>query len=90
MVECVPSGDVVDEECPGSASIVTTGYRAKTLLTSSVPDLEFDLLAVDCDHSSAELDAYSEVVDGLEPLVCELEEETGLANACVADYDVFE
>ena len=46
-----------------------------------VPDLELDLLALDVDHARAELDADGEVVHGLKPLVSELEQEAGLANA---------
>jgi len=48
------------------------------------------LFGVNGDHAGAELDADGEVVDGLEPLVCKLEQETGLAHAGVTDDDVFE
>ncbi len=56
----------------------------------SVPDLKFDLFGIDGDHARAELDANSDIVDRQEPLVCELEQKTGLAHGGVADYDVFE
>ena len=43
--------------------------------TYRVPDLQFDLLAIDCDHSSAELDANSKIMDWLETFVGELQEQ---------------
>ena len=46
-----------------------------------VPNLELDLLSVDGDHARAKLDANREVVDGLEPLVGELQQQARLADA---------
>ena len=54
----------------------------KPTLTDRVPDLQFDLLALDVDHPGAELPPDGQVVDGLEALVRELEEEAGLAHPC--------
>lgn len=48
--------------------------RAQTP-TYRVPDLELDLLLIDGDHASAELDADRQVVHGLEALVGELEQQ---------------
>ena len=50
-------------------------------LTYGIPDLKFDLLSLDVDHASAELDSDGEVVHGLEALVCELEKQARFANA---------
>ena len=49
-----------------------------------------DLFLVNVDHARAELYANGEIVNGLKPLVGELEQQTGLADARVADYNVFE
>ena len=51
--------------------------------THRVPDLELDLLPLDVDHASTELDADGEIVHRLEPLVRELEQQAGLAHPCV-------
>lgn len=49
-----------------------------------VPNLELDGLVVDGDHPGAELDADGEVMDGLEPLVGELQQQARLANTCTS------
>ena len=48
--------------------------------TDRVPDLQFDLFPLDVDHAGPELDHNGEVVHRLEPLVCELQEQAGLAH----------
>ena len=48
--------------------------------THRVPDLELDLLPLDVDHASTELDADGEIVHRLEPLVRELEQQARLAH----------
>ncbi len=81
VVECVPAGDVVDEERPGRPAVVGAGDGAERLLPGRVPDLELDLLPLDVDHAGAELHAYGQVVHGLEPLVRELQQQARLAHA---------
>ena len=53
-----------------------------------VPDLQLDLLVVNVNHPRAELDPDGEVVHLLEPLVRELQQQTGLADARVTNDDV--
>lgn len=89
MVECVPPGDIVDEERPSSSTVVGPGDGPEGLLTSRIPDLQFDLLALDVDHAGPELHPDGEVVDRLEPLVCELKQQAGLAHASISDNDIF-
>ena len=48
--------------------------------THRVPDLKLDLLPLDVDHASTELDADGEIVHRLEPLVRELEQQARLAH----------
>jgi hypothetical protein len=50
--------------------------------THRIPDLQFDLAVIDRDHTSTEFHTDSKVMDGLEPLVSELEQQARLANAC--------
>lgn len=44
--------------------------------THRIPNLQLNLLAIDVDHSRAELHANSEVVHGLKALVRELQQQT--------------
>lgn len=50
--------------------------------TDRVPHLELDLFVIDGDHARAKFDADGQVVHWLEALVCELEQQTALADAC--------
>lgn len=43
--------------------------------THSVPNLQFDLLAIDGDHTSAKLDADRQIMNWLETFVGELQEQ---------------
>ena len=53
-----------------------------------VPDLQLDLLVVDCDHPSSKFDANGEVVHLLEALVGKLQQQARFAHAGIADDDV--
>ena len=77
--------NIVDEERTGGAAIVRARNAAKGFLSGRVPDLEFNgnLVVPDCNHAGTEFDTNGEIVDWLEALVCELEQETRLADACV-------
>jgi hypothetical protein len=59
-------------------------------LACRVPDLQFDVLALDFNHPCAELDADRDFMLLSKPLVDELEQETRLAHTCVTDEDEFE
>ncbi len=48
-----------------------------------IPNLELDRLVVDLNRSGAKLNPDCEVMLRSEPLVRELEEETGFSNACI-------
>lgn len=58
--------------------------------TYRVPNLQFDLLVVDCHQSRTEFDSDRQIVDWLEPLVSELQQQAALAHAGVTNDDVFE
>ena len=49
--------------------------------THRVPDLQLDLFPLDVDHPGSELHSDCEIVDWLEPLVCKLEQKTGLSHS---------
>ena len=57
-----------------------TNYVIDLKSTNRVPNLELDLLPLDVDHASTELDADGEIVHRLEPLVRELEQQARLAH----------
>lgn len=66
MIECLSTGDIVDKESASSASVVGTGNRAEGFLACGVPNLKFNLFAVDVDHASTEFYSNGQVMDGLE------------------------
>lgn len=90
VVERLAARNVVHQQGTGRTPVVRSGNRTERLLAGRVPNLQLDLLAVDGDHPGAELDADRQVMNRLEALVGELEQQAGLADACVAYDDVFE
>lgn len=80
MRERVPPRDIVDEQRAGSASVVGAGDGLKRFLASSVPNLQLDVLVVDLNRAGSEFDANRQIVLLTEALVCELEEQAGLAD----------
>ena len=57
------------------AAVVTACDGPEALLSRRVPNLQLDILVFDLDHARSELNADSEIVYGLEALVCELQEQ---------------
>lgn len=90
VVERLAARNVVHEQGTSRPAVVRARDRPERLLAGRVPNLQLDLLAVDGDHPGAELDPDRQVMDRLEALVGELEQQAGLADACVAYDDVFE
>ena len=54
------------------------------------PSVLVYLFLINVDHARAKLNPNRQIVNGLKPLVGELQQQTRLADARVADYDVFE
>ena len=50
------------------------------MCTNRIPNLQFDLLAVDVDHTRAELDANRQIMHRLEAFVGKLEQQAGLPD----------
>lgn len=75
MFEGIPTRNVVYEQGASSTTVIGSCDGAEGFLAGGVPDLEFDLFVVDCDHARTEFDTDGEVMYGLESLVCELEQE---------------
>ena len=59
-----------------------------TIFTNRVPNLELDLLPLNVDHPGPELNPDGQVVDWLEPLVCELEQQAGFTNPLTDKEDI--
>jgi hypothetical protein len=53
-----------------------TDPHANGLNPHRIPNLQFDLAIINRNHTSTELHANGKVVNGLESLVCELEQQT--------------
>lgn len=78
--ECVPSRDVVDEECAGRTSVIRSRDRLKGFLASGVPDLQLNVFLLDLNGTSTKLNSDGQIVLLTESLIRELEEETGFSN----------
>jgi len=48
MFEGIATGDVVDEECPGSTAVVGAGDGTEGFLTSCVPYLKLSIIFIIC------------------------------------------
>jgi hypothetical protein len=56
--------------------------RRGSMYAHRIPYLKLNLLRIDVDHAGSKLDANGQVMNGLEALVCELQQEAGFANTC--------
>lgn len=73
MLEGIPSRDIIDKESASCPAIVGSSDGAEGFLAGRIPDLQFDLFAVDIYHSGPKFYSDCEVVDGLESFVGELQ-----------------
>jgi len=78
--ESVSSRDVVDEKSTGRASVIRSRDRLKRFLASGVPDLQLNVFLLDLNGASTELNSNGQIVLLTEPLIRELEEETGFSD----------
>jgi hypothetical protein len=88
MIERLASGNVVDQQGTGRSSIVGTCNRSERFLAGRIPNLQFDLFAIDRDHAGTEFNADGQVVNGLETFVGELEQQARLADTWKIDKAV--
>lgn len=72
MIKCFFPSNIIYEECTCRTSVIAAGDALKRLLTGGVPNLELDVLVVDFDGSTAELDANGQIMLLPEALVREL------------------
>ena len=80
MCERVASRNVINEEGARRAAVIRPCDTLERLLAGRVPDLQLDVLLLDLDRAGSKLDSDGQVVLLAEPLVCELEEQAGLAD----------
>ena len=80
MSERVASRYVINEEGARCTAIIRSCDALERLLAGRVPNLQLDVLLLDLDRAGTKLDANGQVVLLTEPLVCELEEQAGLAD----------
>jgi len=82
-------GNVIDEERADGTAIICARDRSVSLLTSRIPDLGLDGLAVGLDAAGGELDADGGLGLEVELVAREPREEVALADAAVADQHHF-
>lgn len=78
-----------DHKCMCS-SIVRTSNRSETLMTSSIPDLQFDLIAVELEGFKAEVDSYGGEKDLTELIIWVSYDYRWFSDAGVAYKNYFE
>ena len=83
MSERVSARNVVHQERTGCATVVAPRNGLERFLAGRVPNLQLDVLCVDLDGASSELNADGEVVLLAEALVSELEQQAGLAHTYI-------
>ena len=81
VVEGFLTSNVVHEQGPCRTSVVGSCYAFERLLTGGVPYLELNVFFVYLDGPASEFDSNGEVVLLPKPLIRELQEQTGLADA---------
>lgn len=74
--------DQVFNAISNSQNIKLTGERTSGKIYYSVPNLKFNRLAVNGDHTSPKLDSNGEIMHWLKPLVCELQQQTRFSDSC--------
>jgi len=70
--------------------VVGTGDGSETFLASGVPDLKFNILAIDWEGSKPEIDSDGGKIGVAKRIISEPEEEGTLSNAGVSDDDKLE
>ena len=80
MCERVASRYVINEEGARRTAIIGPCDALERLLAGRVPNLQLYVLFLDLDSAGSKLDANGQVVLLTEPLICELEEQAGLAD----------
>lgn len=65
------------------------GIRGRPMKkTYRVPYLQLDGLVFDRHHTRPEFHANGQIMHGLKPFVCELQQQTRLPNTCITDDDI--
>jgi len=83
-------GDVVDEKCADSATVVGAGDCAVALLAGGIPDLGFDGLVVDLDAAGGKLDTDGGLAVEVEFVAGETREKVGFTNTGISNEDHLE
>ena len=87
VLECLVLADVVDEQRADCAAVVGGGDGAVALLSSCVPDLRLDCLAVDLDAAGRKLYTNGGLAVQRELIASESAEKVGLSDTRVSDKD---
>ena len=79
--------DIIHYNDTMGSSVVRTGDGSESLLTSSIPDLKFDRLAIVLDGSDLEINTDRTDVTLCVGIISESQEQTTLANTRVSDQE---
>ena len=90
VLEGLALGNIEGNNCPNSPAVVRISDGSEAFLSSSVPDLIFDGLALDKCGFSCELDSDGGFGIHIEGVVDEAGEKVGLSNSGVSNHDYLE
>ena len=87
MSECFSTGNIIHEKCSDGTSVVRPSDGPKVFLSSSIPNLKFNLFILNVDGFCSELDTNSHIMGVSSFIFDELEDYAGFANTRVANDD---
>ena len=85
ILECLVLGDIIDQQCAHSATIVCRSDSPVALLSRGIPNLGLDRLGVDLDAAGCEFDANRGLGIEVELVASETLEKIGFTDAGVSD-----
>jgi hypothetical protein len=85
VFESGATSDIVDDEGSNGATVISRCNGAEAFLTGGIPNLSFDLFAVDEHALSLKLDADSGFGIGIELVTGVASEEIGFADGGITD-----
>ena len=83
MIECFLPRNVVNEECTRSSSVIAASNTLERFLARRVPNLEFDILVINFNCTTAELYSDRQIMLLSEALVRELQEQARFSDTCI-------
>ena len=82
--------NIIDEQDAHGATVISGGNGTETLLTSGIPDLKLDALAIELDSTNLEVNANGGDERGRKRVFAESQQAARFAYTGVADQEEFD